>query len=96
MAYQRILQLTYIDDLLAALKTLFVKLFEPFLTTFVASLHALNSGKLPSLEATVGWNFAKAFESWDEIFDRVLRGLEDKATQVRDCTSLHLGGVADV
>ena len=37
VAYQRILQLTYVDDLLAALKALFVKMFQPFLATFVAS-----------------------------------------------------------
>ncbi|KAI0060289.1 P-loop containing nucleoside triphosphate hydrolase protein [Artomyces pyxidatus] len=43
VAYQHILQLTYVDNLLAALKTLFVKLFEPFLATFVASFHAVNS-----------------------------------------------------
>jgi len=80
VAYQRILQLTYIDELLAALKTLFVKLFEPFLTTFVASLHAINNG---TIEPSAGWNFAKAFESWDKVFDKVLKGLEDKATQER-------------
>ena len=80
MAYQRILQLTYVEDLLAALKSLFIKLFEPFLATFVASLHAVNSGKLSS-ELTASWNFSKAFEGWDKVFDKLLRGLEDKAAQ---------------
>ncbi|KAI0064681.1 P-loop containing nucleoside triphosphate hydrolase protein [Artomyces pyxidatus] len=82
VAYQRILQLTYVDDLLAALKTLFVKLFEPFLATFVASLHAVNSKAVAvsnaASEAT-SWNFAKAFEGWDAVFDKLLRGLEEKA-----------------
>lgn len=85
MAYQRILQLTYVDELLAALKTLFIKLFEPFLATFVASLHAVNNGKPSSsgIETTAAsWNFTKAFENWDNIFDKLLRGLEDKAAQV--------------
>lgn len=89
MAYQRILQLTYVDELLAALKTLFVKLFEPFLTTFVASLHAVTNGKLSSSYAetiATSWDFAKAFENWDSIFDKLLRGLEDKSAQV--CASV--------
>ncbi|KZT11431.1 signal recognition particle binding protein [Laetiporus sulphureus 93-53] len=86
VAYQRILQLTYVDELLAALKTLFVKLFEPFLATFVASLHAISSSKLSSSDPgriDASWDFAKAFENWDGIFDKLLRGLEDKAAQDR-------------
>lgn len=82
VAYQRILQLTYVEDLLAALKTLFVKLFKPFLVTFVASLHAISAGKTTASATVTSWNFAKAFEGWDKVFDKVLRGLEDKAAQV--------------
>lgn len=89
VAYQRILQLTYVDDLLAALKTLFIKLFQPFLASFVASLHAINSGKALAGEVATQWNFAKALEGWDAIFDKLLRGLEDKAAQVRQ---IHLLG----
>ncbi|KAH9842844.1 P-loop containing nucleoside triphosphate hydrolase protein [Rhodofomes roseus] len=85
VAYQRILQLTYVDELLAALKTLFVKLFQPFLATFVASLHAASTGALSSnaSQAAATWNFAKAFDGWDNVFDKLLRGLEDKAAQDR-------------
>ena len=84
VAYQRILQLTYVDELLAALKTLFVKLFQPFLATFVASLHAASSGQLASNpgQAATTWNFTNAFEGWDDVFDKLLRGLEDKAAEV--------------
>lgn len=87
MAYQRILQLTYVDELLDALKTIFVKLFEPFLAAFVTSLHALTSGKVVSSAAELAtqWNFAKAFQGWDKIFDKLLSGLEDKAAQVGVC-----------
>lgn len=81
VAYQRILQLTYVDDLLAAIKALFVKLFEPFLATFVASLHALNS-KSANARTLQTWDFTKAFEGWDKVFDKVLKGLEDKSAQV--------------
>ena len=80
MAYQRILQLTYVEDLLTALKTLFIKYYEPFLTAFVASLHALNTART---EAT-SWDFGKALEGWDTIFDKVLRGFEEKAAMVRN------------
>ncbi|KAI0797861.1 signal recognition particle binding protein [Abortiporus biennis] len=86
VAYQRILQLTYVDELLAALKALFVKLFEPFLATFVASLHAVSSGKLASNSskgALANWNFVEAFGDWDNIFDKLLRGLESKAAKDR-------------
>ncbi|KAJ6618343.1 SRP54-type protein [Mycena sp. CBHHK59/15] len=83
VAYQRILQLTYVDDLLAALKNLFVKMFQPFLATFVASLHAINSGKATVVEAANAFNFADAFDGWDKLFDKLLRSLEDKAAQDR-------------
>jgi signal recognition particle receptor subunit alpha len=81
VAYQRILQLTYVDDLLAALKTLFVKLFEPFLVAFVASLHAVNKPAITGASMTT-WDFSKAFEGWDAVFNKLLRGLEEKAAEV--------------
>lgn len=80
VAYQRILQLTYVNDLLDALKSLFVKFFEPFLTTFVASVHAMNTAKVAAGQVAT-WNFAKTFDGWDSVFDKVLRGLEDKSAQ---------------
>ncbi|KAF8136090.1 SRP54-type protein [Boletus edulis] len=86
VAYQRILQLTYVDDLLTAMKALFIKLFEPFLATFVASLHAMNNGKQAPCTArdpSAPWNFAKAFEGWDKVFDKLLKGIEEKAAQER-------------
>ncbi|KAJ6547089.1 signal recognition particle, alpha subunit, N-terminal-domain-containing protein [Mycena capillaripes] len=83
VAYQRILQLTYVDELLGALKTLFVKMFQPFLATFVASLHAINSGKATVVEAASAFSFADAFDGWDKMFDKLLRSLEDKAAQDR-------------
>ena len=90
MAYQRILQLTYVEDLLAAMKRLFIQFFGPFLTTFVRSLHAGAGAKLAADgDGTVAtWDFAKAFAKWDAVFNEVLRGLELKAAQVR----LHFSG----
>lgn len=86
VAYQRILQLTYVDDLLGALKTVFVKLFQPFLAAFVASLHAVNSSAVTlsnSASEPIRWNFARALEGWDAAFDKLLKGLENKAAEVR-------------
>ncbi|KIL69601.1 hypothetical protein M378DRAFT_68425 [Amanita muscaria Koide BX008] len=77
VAYQRILQLTYVDDLLSALKALFIKQFEPFLTTFIASLSAITA-KDPEK-----WDFSNVLEGWDTLFDKLLTGLEQKAARDR-------------
>ena len=71
------------EELLAALKTLFIKLFQPFLATFVASLHVTTSAKLSAPANLSAWNFQTALDGWDAVFDKLLRGLEDKAAQVR-------------
>jgi signal recognition particle receptor subunit alpha len=67
-----------------ALQTVFVKLFQPFLTTFIASLHS-TAGKTIGTADRDGigiFDFSKAFEGWDEVFNKLLRGFEEKATQV--------------
>ncbi|KZV93337.1 P-loop containing nucleoside triphosphate hydrolase protein [Exidia glandulosa HHB12029] len=81
VAYQRILQLTYVDDFITALKTLFVQLYEPFLRGFVASLHAASAGVVP-VDAVL-WDFAAALQGWDTYFDQVLKKFEDRAAQER-------------
>ena len=65
------------EDLLTALKAIFVKLYGPFLTTFVASLHAVNPTEVPA-----SWDFASVFAGWDQVFDKVLREFEDKVRTV--------------
>ncbi|KIJ37735.1 hypothetical protein M422DRAFT_781620 [Sphaerobolus stellatus SS14] len=82
VAYQRILQLTYPDDLLSAMQTLFLKLFQPFLTSFVASLHAASS-TVTAVNAVV-FDFHKALEGWDKYFDRLLAGYEEMAGKERN------------
>jgi signal recognition particle receptor subunit alpha len=79
VAYQRILQLTYVEDLLAAMKRLFVQYFEPFVAAFMTSLHSLGTIKAPE---SGSWDFSKIFERWDMLFDKLLKGLEEKAAQV--------------
>jgi signal recognition particle receptor subunit alpha len=75
--------LTYVDDLLAALKSVFVKLFEPFLRSFVTSLHTINAGNTGPAGVPTSWDFTQAFKDWDQIFDKLLKSFEDKATQVQ-------------
>lgn len=88
--------MSYIDELLATLKTIFVRLFEPFLATFITSLHAASKGVAltNSGETAATWNFAKTFENWDAVFNKILHGLESKAAQVRSlypyCAFQHL------
>ncbi|EKM55619.1 uncharacterized protein PHACADRAFT_121298 [Phanerochaete carnosa HHB-10118-sp] len=96
VAYQRILQLTYVDDLLAALKTLFVKVFQPFLATFVASLHAASSSTTllgasgSGSETAFAWDFTSTFEKWDTVFDNLLKTFETKAAQERKSRLKHI------
>ncbi|KAF7441001.1 hypothetical protein PC9H_001350 [Pleurotus ostreatus] len=83
VAYQRILQLTYVEELLDAMKRVFLELFGPFLATLVASLHAATqTGKVVTASAS-SWNFVETLKSWDKTFDRLLKGFEDRAAQVR-------------
>ncbi|KAF8905984.1 SRP54-type protein [Gymnopilus junonius] len=77
VAYQRILQLAYVDDLLAAMKRLFVQYFQPFVTAFAQSLHDITTNTAAIQDTP--WNFTKSFQSWDVIFDKLLKGLEEKA-----------------
>ncbi|CUA70848.1 Signal recognition particle receptor subunit alpha [Rhizoctonia solani] len=76
VAYQRILQLTYVDDLLNVMRSVFVDMFAPFLKTFLAAVHA-------GTGAITHFDFKTAFAEWDATFDKILRTLQDKATQER-------------
>lgn len=62
---------------------MFVKLFEPFLQSFVTSLHAVNARKAVPAGASVSWDFTQAFKDWDQMFDKLLKNFEDKAAQVQ-------------
>jgi signal recognition particle receptor subunit alpha len=65
----------------------FVKLFEPFLRSFVKSLHSINAAsKAVPAGASASWDFAQAFKDWDQMFDKLLKNFEDKAAQVRLAT----------
>lgn len=85
VAYQRILQLTYIDDLLSAMRRLFIQYFEPVLSAFVASLHTVTGKAAASLASSGPWDFLKLFKNWDALFDRLLNELEVKSSAVSHC-----------
>jgi hypothetical protein len=68
------------------MKRLFIQYFEPILTAFVASLHAVNSVKATAVQAA-SWDFKKLLKNWDALFDKLLKELEDKAATVRLCLS---------
>ena len=70
---------------MGALKTIFVKLFQPFLAAFVASLHVVKNTAIAlsnSVSEAPRWNFAEALEGWDAAFDKLLHGLENKVAEV--------------
>ncbi|KAG8781711.1 hypothetical protein FRC12_021595 [Ceratobasidium sp. 428] len=84
VAYQRILQLTYVDDLLNVIRTVFVDMFAPFLKTFLASVHASVGVAAAGVGALAPqWDFKTQLRDWDATFDKILRSLQDKASQDR-------------
>lgn len=57
-----------------SMKGLFIELFESFLTTFVASLHATSKGELGTSKCgQSSWTFTEAFHGWDKLFADFLK-----------------------
>jgi len=88
VAYQRILQLTYVEDLLSAIKSVFLALYEPFLTNFVSSLHGTPLRPSPGRIGTDGghpstWDITDVLSGWGRTFDKLLKSIEDKVAQDR-------------
>ncbi|KAH9817174.1 SRP54-type protein [Melampsora americana] len=69
VAYQRILQLTYINELLEAVQSLFLSLYAPLIS------NVLN----PSSSITFSQGFMSVFEGWESQFMRLLKELESGA-----------------
>lgn len=87
VAYQRIIQLTYVPDLLATLKKTFVDLYEPILRLILD----LSSGTSPSpsvrssaayrrLFSGEGDGWKGCFKGWEEAFARLLKEIEAAAS----------------
>ncbi|KAK0527652.1 hypothetical protein OC834_004339 [Tilletia horrida] len=70
VVYQRILQLTYIDQLLASVQEQFTALFGPLIKTILSPAHG------SAITASLQSQFASALQSWNQIFLSTLRSLE--------------------
>lgn len=84
VVYQRILQLSYIDELLETVRALFTDLFAPFVRKLaLSSKSAIASGtsKAATLSEAARLEFNAALKEWDDIFTKSLRGLEKAAAQ---------------
>lgn len=84
VVYQRILQLSYIDELLDTVRSLFTDLFAPFVRKLaLSSKSALASGtsKAATLSKSARLEFSTALKEWDDIFTKTLRNLEKAAAQ---------------
>jgi signal recognition particle receptor subunit alpha len=83
------LQLTYAEDLLSAVKSVFLALYQPFLTNFVSSLHggrvfsAHAGGDEAHRERPLAWSIPGILLGWDKTFDKILKSIEDKVAQDR-------------
>lgn len=85
VVYQRILQLSYIDDLLSSIKELFTSLFAPFVRALLDSSRATLSANAVVGTAALGSklraDFAETLKEWEDVFSRTLRQLERLAAQ---------------
>ncbi|PLW19898.1 hypothetical protein PCASD_13847 [Puccinia coronata f. sp. avenae] len=68
VAYQRILQLTYITELLESMKSMFTSLYGSILDT------TFNSWIVP--EAGLAEGFKELFKGWDQSFHKLLKEIE--------------------
>ncbi len=75
VAYQRILQLTYVDELLSLVKRAFVGHYEDTIRAIVDSAKGKQvGGHAKALFGTEGWS--KLFVGWEDTFNKMLRELE--------------------
>ncbi|MBW0537347.1 hypothetical protein O181_077062 [Austropuccinia psidii MF-1] len=81
-AYQSILQLSYISDLLESIKSLFISLYTPALDTY------LKSWIVP--ENSLQGGFKALFTGWDHSFNQLLKDVE------RMSSRRHGGGLQKV
>ncbi len=105
VVYQRILQLSYIDELLDQVKDAFVKLFDTFLRSLLqlckgdqGALSSTLPGKdgvdlvVPALSSKQRADFAhKLRAEWDALFSTILRSLERSASAADKANRRNLG-----
>lgn len=81
VAYQRILQLSYVDELLIQIKKAFLRAYTDTVQTIIDSSKGKDGSAATALFAAEG-GWARLFAGWDEIFSRILRELELGAAKV--------------
>lgn len=83
VVYQRILQLTYIPQLLSSIKELFLDMFKPFVVAFGEATGPSGRSTLNSLFSArkLRAEFELRLKEWDITFLKTLRGLERNAAQ---------------
>ncbi|KAJ9092020.1 hypothetical protein QFC21_007000 [Naganishia friedmannii] len=90
VVFPALLPLTYIPELLLRMKQLFISLFHPYIEALVSSLHtssasAVVSDTLKSLQsqgqsALIALKQQIDLEKWEAIFERCLKGCEERAS----------------
>ncbi|BGO91245.1 hypothetical protein NBRC10512_001308 [Rhodotorula toruloides] len=102
VAYQRILSLPYVADLLEAIRKAFLKAYRETVEAIVEStrgkdvlvLGGAGGGKAAfGLFGQKGWQ--KVFAGWDETFNRILRDFEANAAKNKKTTRSRTAAVAD-
>ncbi|CEQ40434.1 SPOSA6832_02057, partial [Sporobolomyces salmonicolor] len=87
VAYQRILSLSYVEDLLEAVRKAFLKAYGDVVKAIVDSTRGKDllvngaSGAGYRLFGTKGWQ--DLFKGWDETFNRILKELEASASKTQ-------------
>jgi signal recognition particle receptor subunit alpha len=81
--YQRILQLTYIPQLLSTVKEVFLEFFKPFILAIGEATTSHGHGSLQSLSMAkkLRASFDARLKEWEITFLKTLRGLERDAAQ---------------
>ncbi|TIA70392.1 hypothetical protein E3P92_02812 [Wallemia ichthyophaga] len=72
IAYSKIIQLGWVDELLETAKALFVSLFKPVIEHIIAAL----SGATP--DDAVNLDLPAMFKGWDEVFDQLVNDIDKK------------------
>lgn len=90
VVFPALLPLTYIPELLIRMKQLFISLFHPYIEALVTSLHMSSassavSDTLKSLQsqgqsALIALKQQIDLEKWEAIFERCLKGCEERAS----------------
>lgn len=83
IAYSKIIQLGWVDELLETAKALFVSLFKPVIEHIIAAL----SGATP--DDAVNLDLPAMFKGWDEVFDQLVNDIDVRCSSLAVLTPSH-------